>query len=816
MRDAILLLSDPLAADPTLTGGKGSSLARAVAAGFPVPDGFVVTSDAYREHARDVDPALDPDRVRADLEARPLPDGLRDRLLAMAGAFGEGALFAVRSSGTMEDLAEAAFAGQHDTYLGVPAAEVPDAVARCLASLWTGRAHAYRDGKGLAHGDAAMAVVVQRMVDAASAGVAFTLDPVTGSTDVVVVEAAWGLGETVVSGDGETDQWHVPRDGAPARVVRIGDKAGAIRLRPHGTETVATGDDAGRPCLTDTEVAAVAALALRAEAVAGFPQDVEWAVSAGGEVHLLQSRPVTAFPERWTRDESAERFPNPVTPLTWNLVETGFHEALRHSFDLMGLPAFGGRWFALLDGYVYGNQNAVDAYMGRPPAAPRDMEAVRRAIPAIRERFSWLVDLPARWAIDLDAYLIRLGALSAAPPAATLRGAWEHLLAVNEAGRTYFRSNIAISIAHSALDKGLAHAVGIAVGPDRAPAILSALKGLVETKTTLINGEIRELAALAATEVPLARWMRARAPGSTPPDMVVGDAFRGRFDRFLRDHGHRELDFDPYMGNWADAPGFAYDAVALAGSSGDGSSARDRLAEARRAAGTAEDEVLAAVPADVRHLYRELMRLARAYESLDDLEHYETARLTVPMRAAVRRVAALLGPEVSPDALDPFFATPATLGRACLDPNPDTLGALRAEIEANKARWEADRSRDPEWEHGRGVGVARADLTGIPGSPGHSEGPVRIVRDTSDFASFPRGAILVARTTNPSWTPLFHVAAGLVAESGGSLSHGAVTAREMRLPAVMGVRGALTALRDGDVVRVDGAAGTVEVVSRGP
>ena len=124
-------------------------------------------------------------------------------------------------------------------------------------------------------------------------------------------------------------------------------------------------------------------------------------------------------------------------------------------------------------------------------------------------------------------------------------------------------------------------------------------------------------------------------------------------------------------------------------------------------------------------------------------------------------------------------------------------------------------ARDPVWE----IGVAEealtsADLTGVPGSPGKAEGVVRIVRSTDDFASFPAGAILVARTTNPAWTPLFHAARGVVVESGGPLSHGAVTAREMHIPAVMAVRGVLTALRDGDVVRVDGSAGAVEIVSR--
>src|SRR4029079_9504378 len=124
------------------------------------------------------------------------------------------------------------------------------------------------------------------------------------------------------------------------------------------------------------------------------------------------------------------------------------------------------------------------------------------------------------------------------------------------------------------------------------------------------------------------------------------------------------------------------------------------------------------------------------------------------------------------------------------------------------------RDQAPAWELGRGNTdeasvAAEGVLTGIPGGPGTAEGPVFIGRTGADFPRFPKGAVLVARTTNPAWTPLFYSAAAVVTESGGPLSHGAVTAREMGIPAVMSVRGALSALKDGEPVRIDGAAGTV-------
>jgi pyruvate,water dikinase len=146
------------------------------------------------------------------------------------------------------------------------------------------------------------------------------------------------------------------------------------------------------------------------------------------------------------------------------------------------------------------------------------------------------------------------------------------------------------------------------------------------------------------------------------------------------------------------------------------------------------------------------------------------------------------------------------------------MQSLRREIATNKADYLRAREATPSWSlsHEESselqIGDDQSMLNGIPGSPGEAEGVVHVVRDSDDFASFPRGAVLVARTTNPAWTPLFYSAAAVVTESGGPLSHGAVTAREMHIPAVMSVRGVLERLRNGDRVRVNGMTGRVEVL----
>ena len=167
------------------------------------------------------------------------------------------------------------------------------------------------------------------------------------------------------------------------------------------------------------------------------------------------------------------------------------------------------------------------------------------------------------------------------------------------------------------------------------------------------------------------------------------------------------------------------------------------------------------------------------------------------------------------EAMDVFFAHQEQMETALVAGTPEALKTLSEQIREQKQAYLGDRARTPDWilgESGADAEVSEEEgmLTGMAGSPGVAEGPVCIVLNPEDFANFPKGAVRVARTTNPTWTPLFYSAAAVITESGGPLSHGAVTAREMGIPAVMSVRASLTGLRNGQQVRVDGSNGRVE------
>lgn len=353
----ILKFSDPGSDSKALVGGKGANLGLCARQGFPVPPGFTVTTEAYAAFLADTglqrtiedllagaDYAQMPDlerrmaAIREAIVTMPLPAPLADAIRAGYAELGAEPLVAVRSSGTAEDLAEASFAGMHDTYLHIQGqVGVVHAVQRCWASLWTARAEAYRHQRLIDLTDVRMAVVVQVMVDAEVSGVMFTANPITTATDQLVVNASWGLGEAVVQGFVTPDQYVVkvqrPLSVGFDRLVPPNAKitlriksatTGRKELRMvrdprvgHGTVTEPTPEaDQVRNALSEAQVLELAELGRRVQAFyEGLPQDIEWALT-GGKLFLLQARPITGVNFDWAADiETVQFAPDDETAL---------------------------------------------------------------------------------------------------------------------------------------------------------------------------------------------------------------------------------------------------------------------------------------------------------------------------------------------------------------------------------------------------------------------------------------------------------------------------------------------------------------------
>ncbi|WP_411965702.1 phosphoenolpyruvate synthase [Haloferax sp. YSMS24] len=314
---AVVWLDDVRADDLELVGGKGASLGELTGAGLPVPPGFVVTAGTYRAFIEDagIDDELfsavevDHEDSAALKEAHetahdlimgtPMPEDVREEILDAYRSIGEGDAFvAVRSSATAEDLPDASFAGQQETFLNVQEEELLESVKACWASLFSERAIYYRNRKGFPHDKVDIAVVVQQMVDSEKSGVMFTCHPSTGEKKVII-EAAWGLGEAVVSGTVSPDNYVVNRENGDVETATIADKKTMCVRDEETGQTVnreVSSDKRHERVLTNEEIARLLELGELVEDHYGNPQDVEWAVY-DGEVYMLQSRPITTISE---------------------------------------------------------------------------------------------------------------------------------------------------------------------------------------------------------------------------------------------------------------------------------------------------------------------------------------------------------------------------------------------------------------------------------------------------------------------------------------------------------------------------------------
>ena len=780
------------ATDIPLVGGKGANLGELIAAGLPVPGGFCVTAEAYRtamtplrEEIAGLLEAGNHDRLRELVVAAPLPEGLADRIRGAAGDL-DGPV-AVRSSATAEDLPDASFAGQQETYLGVVGGDaVVEAVRRCWASLWSDRAIAYRDEQGFTHDDVALAVVVQRMIPADAAGVAFTLDPVTG-LGRVVIESAWGLGEVVVSGAVTPDSFAVER----GRIVErnTGDKCIRIDMTATG-ETATTeipGEQRRRASLADRDVVAVARLAEQVEHHYGRPMDVEWAL-AGGKPWLLQARPITtAAPagsdrrvgrtSRFIRNDIIEHFPSPY-PLDVMMVD-----CLVRCLD--ATAGFAGLRMRPIDGLVEMDADGA-VTIGHPRIS-------WWRLPTGIARTPWRD--PRGWDVDTGAEVRRFTARLRDLPVATLPGVGIADALVDAFGQveamvtSRFVDYLGFHVLRGVRLRLLLRLARVKTRPED-------LLGDLDYATVVVDRELGRLVAAIPEPV---RQLLAQDPIDVDAVARRDPGWWGRAERFLAEHGARTTRmYQPFSSrSWReDLPAFLGTVAMMAHT-------ERREPVAARPHTDLMAEAAGRLPRFLRRRFRRLVDDYRAGHvtreaGVVDFEELGEQMRRLALEAGRRMVAAGL------------LAEPGEVALLGFD---ELLGWLRGEPVDVAGVVERRRRARPRalaaWQPERDPVKPGSGMTGVAASPGVISGPVRIIAGPAEFARLRPGDVLVCQATDPAWTPLFASASAVVAETGGLLSHAAIVAREYGIPAVLGVLEATTRLHDGQVVTVDGGAGRV-------
>lgn len=801
---------------PTVAGGKGAALAK-LAATFPVPAFFVIPADAF-------------DAIGLKAEAREqVKQGLQ--------RLGAGP-FAVRSSGREEDGADSAHAGQFDTELNVAAADVAAAAHRVWKSGFSETLAQYRQAKGLSGAPQPPAVVVQVMVEARAAGVAFSADPVSGDRTVVVVSAITGLADKLVGGEADGDSYRIGAHGETLDAELVG----------------------AAPVLSEAERGEVAALARRAAEHFGRPQDIEWAFDASG-LHMLQSRPITTLVAKaetdggftiWDNSNIVESYPGVTSALTFSFARYVYSHVYQAFARLMGVPvkvvdehrAVFENMLGRVDGRVYynllnwyrglalfpgfkANRKFMEGMMGVSEALPQEMaDAIAPPTDSGVERFFdnlkfarvgfgliWH-EITIRSTIDrfyqrLNTALERpdaeIDAMSVTQLAAEYRHLEQQLLARWDAPLVNdFLCMIAFGAAQKAMTKW--------AGDDG----LAFLSGMLIGQGDIISAEparmIREMGALVRGRQDLVKWLAAG-------DRAAVDALlelRAAFDAYIAKFGDRctqelklesrTLHEDPAQVLMAIAAATAPKAVGDAGT--DSRDLRDLVPEFGK-----------------RATARWLLKWAKARVRDRENLRFERTRLF----GRVRRIFLAMGARMTEAGVldqprDVFSLTVEELLGAVegagVTVDLKALVRLRdTEHRAQIARPDPPERFSVRGAHISGVAGLAAQTTepvdasearkGLACCKGVVTAKVRVIEDPRVEALLP-GEILVARHTDPGWIAVFANAAGVIAERGSLLSHSAIVAREMGVPCVVSLKGVTQWLKTGDTVRLDGGAGTVE------
>lgn len=811
----IVSLDDEAALDTSRAGAKAAVLARMRRAGFQVPDGVVVLADALRAQLGASAP------TEEELLAAPLDPELRQAIVT-AGDGLPGPL-AVRSSGIDEDGAQASHAGQYDTVLNVRGDdELVDAVRTCWASGLSAVVRSYRSSVGR-EGDSPLAVLVQSMVEADAAGVAFTANPVTGARDEILVSAVPGLGEKLVSGEVTPDEW----------VVR-GEKADN------------TADNHG--ALTVEQVRQIAELAERVAAEFGGPSDLEWAI-ADGRLYLLQVRPITALadpePEPvpiavdppagfWAKEST--HAPVPLLPMTRELVRDN-NDALRNAFAEFGVVLDGLR-LEIIGGWQYRRIVPLGGQDG-PPPMPLLRSRIERCVTAARADHVGAV-LAQWYDTQRDSFLGRIERLRSADlPALSTEDLTRHVAEARELHRDASKAHFL-----------LVGAVSIALG-ELALLLTEKLKWSGDQVFDLFAGlslestkpadQIRHLAEIAAKRLAGAHDLTAvRALCDEDP------GFAAAVETYRREYGCRALHYElatPALGERPDLIlSLVRDQLARAASdpAAHGQGAPDpvatRDAAAARARAAIDD------PADLRRFEHLLARAQEAYPVREDNEYPTVSAPYALLRWAALEAGTRLAERGLLDDADQVFFVEVEEMLAALTDGTDLRGLV--ERRRGEHRWAVRNPGPPsygtppgpppsmetlpvevrtvmgafQWSMANVSGApvsgnesGESTVRGLPGAAGSYTGTVRVVLDEHEFDKIQAGDVLVCPSTSPVWSVVFPRIGALVTDTGGALSHAAIIAREYGIPATLATGNGTRTLVDGATVTVDGGAGTVEI-----
>jgi pyruvate,water dikinase len=864
-------LTLPLTAcdDPSLVGGKAAGLSRLIHHGFRVPPGVCLTTEAYRRSLSEwgINPR---ERWREALSG---PESAQHRLLTKCSAailkssvpeeflrsvretlaqlsVSESTLLAIRSSATDEDGIHASFAGLYETQLGVPLQGIGEAIKECWASVWREKVLKYHLRLGLGDMVPEMAVIIQPVLAASAAGVAFSQHPLSGHRDRVAINAVLGIAAPLVSGEVTPDQFviQVTRGPETFRVLErtIAQKESATRLSAEGVrdEPLST-EDMTTPALTDEEAVGLARLIKDVERALHRPVDVEWAI-ADGATWFLQARAITQGQPHdelredtctWSRANFKETLPELPSPLGLSFVQEFMETTILRQYRDLGCTIPSGlSAVRIIRGRPFINVSLFQSFTvqlgGNPALITEQMGGEAGPLAGGPSRLPWWRLIRAAFRMERK---IRRAARRAPAWFAEMKRMTEGLN--QDSLRTATPAELlgrldALGQRLQAGDLTLAIVAGVAqalqaleflmkrwVGEGWRARLNASLEGLGTVISAQQILRLRDLADVARGEPSVMAYFHTKPLELQSLRLkLAGTYFLQAFDAYLLEFGHRAIgESDVMSPRFWESPGSLLEVIRSHLEGPPAKPVDDLLRQRAAACDAALRQIRVAfgwrLPlwAAFRWWYRRLCR----YLALREANRHHLMYFT----AATRRLTLLLGEQFATHGLlslnnDIFFLTPDEI-RACATGEVKDWRAMVAARRAERARHAEQSVSDlvvpgglPAFVTG-GSDKTGGALTGIPISTGYAEGPVRLVLTPEQAGRVGRGEILVLPVIDPGMTPLFGLAAGLIVEMGGTLSHGAIIAREHGIPAVANVRNATRLLENGERVAVDATRGQI-------
>lgn len=791
--------------DVSVVGGKGANLGEMFNASLPVPDGFCITGDAFDEYMKrnsfDQQLSTYSDKLPPEIATGQIWPELEQEIAECYAALGQNVRVAVRSSATAEDLPEASFAGQQETYLNVVGKEqLIIAIKKCFASLYSARAVAYRKQANFDTVKVSLAVVIQKMVESEVSGVLFSADPVSQDTDRMMLNASWGLGEAIVSGKVTPDIYTYSKKQRCIVDKKLGDKDILICYGTTGIEERNTPtEQKDLLCLTEKQALEVFEMGQRVEQHYGSPQDIEWAIS-GGKLYLLQSRPITTLnkanerlPELSTSQKAVlnnwiEHCPTPLYPLDVEPCEI-IDKAKSKVFHELGVS---------IGGELSMDEKGILSFSaGTMRISPRIVK-----IPFLLWQFTnYAVNsLNTDRAFSKikkelnEKSMVNISRLSVPVLVQQVK---DLMNLSEEIAYVRFRYNIFPSVAVSKLLYPTLRRV------DKNINEFDLLSDL-PYKTWELNVALRKLAAYIQDHTELKRAVtNQKIMDNSAIEAIRNDypEFSVRLQDFLNEFGWKSSSSYCAFGSvsWFEDMTSLFSLIKALLQSG----SKDL-----------ENSKYPAILAKIAKRFS-VKKAAKVRKKIEEIRGYHVNReeslyLIEMCYGLARRIAFELNfrfPEIFEQPKDILFLTLAEVYGLSgdIDNYKNKIAIRKANRPQNERLWNS-LSLGGKLD-GQNI------LTGVSGNRGLCRGRAKKVLSLQEFDKMQPGDILVCRYTDPSWTPLFILASAVVSDTGGPLSHSAIVAREYNIPAVLGCGNATEALHDGQEIVVDGDKGIVRIVS---